>query len=242
MAPKTQVDLLRVLEQREVRRLGGEDADPARRAAGGRDPPGRRRAGRRGQAPRGPVLPPQRRAPARASPPRAARRHPPARRAFPASGPARGIGASPSRSPGRRCASSATTRGRGTSASCGTASNGWWSTSEGPVIHAEDLPKEMRTPPRAGRPEPRRGGPGDGEGRHPRGPGPVRQPPRAHGPAPGHQRPHPALQDEPLLAPVAPPSRPGKTSPPTGKLLPLRGWSAQARGGARRHRFRASSH
>ena len=47
MLAKTQVDLLRVLEQREVRRLGGEDADPPRRPAGRRHPPGHRRPGRR---------------------------------------------------------------------------------------------------------------------------------------------------------------------------------------------------
>ncbi len=67
MAPKTQVDLLRVLEQQEMRRVGGEELISARRPAGGRDPPGRRGAGRRGQAPGGPVLSAQRRA--LASPP-----------------------------------------------------------------------------------------------------------------------------------------------------------------------------
>ena len=95
MAPKTQVDLLRVLEQREVRRLGGEELDPARRAAGGRDPSRRRRAGRRGQAPRGPLLPPQRGPPARAA--RCASGATTSRcwSSISSRGPARGTGASP---------------------------------------------------------------------------------------------------------------------------------------------------
>ena len=87
-------------------------------------------------------------------------------------------------------------------------------TVEGPVIHADDLPKEMQRPeadarvdtwpgnilepPERRGDDPRRGGRRGGEGHDPRGPRPLQPPPRTDRAAARHQRPDPALQDEPL--------------------------------------------
>ena len=91
----------------------------------------------------------------------------------------------------------------------------------GSVIHADDLPKEMHTPERGpGDPGPRRGRPGGGEGHDPRRPGAVQQPPRAHRGRPGDQRPDPALQDESVLAPVGSASIRRRDAPPLRRRIP----------------------
>ena len=59
-----QPKLLRVLEQREVKRVGGGEADQGRRAHRRRDQPRPRGRGARRTFPRGPLLPPHGRAPA----------------------------------------------------------------------------------------------------------------------------------------------------------------------------------
>ena len=121
MAAKTQVDLLRVLEQREVRRLGGQvliPLDVRLVAATHRDVDELLAEGklREDLYYRLNVVP------LRLPPLRERRDDIPLSSNISSSGPARGSDANPSRSPGRRCASCVITRGRGTSASCGTAS------------------------------------------------------------------------------------------------------------------------
>ena len=141
-------------------------ADPARRAAGRRHPPGRRRAGRRGQAPRGPVLPPQRGPPAACPPCASGGTTSPCSSSISSSGPARGTAASPSRSPARPCAILCDYSWPGNVRQLRNCMERLVVTVEGPMIHADDLPKEMQHARRcAGRPDPRGGGPGDGEGR-----------------------------------------------------------------------------
>ena len=60
MTPATQVKLLRVLQERTFRRLGGRDEQIGRRAGDRRHQRRSRRGGRAGQAAGGPVLPAQR--------------------------------------------------------------------------------------------------------------------------------------------------------------------------------------
>ncbi len=81
-----QPKLLRVLETKEFRRVGGNRTLQAERARRRRDQaqPAARGAGR--QVPRGPLLPPRRRAHHRAAAARAPRGHPGARRAHPQGG------------------------------------------------------------------------------------------------------------------------------------------------------------
>ncbi len=203
MAAKTQVDLLRVLEQREVRRLGGRaliPLDVRLVAATHRDVDELLAEGklREDLYYRLNVVP------LRIPPLRERRDDIPALvQHFLEPACAR------QRREPKQVAGAAmrvlcwTTRGRATSASCGTASIGSWPWSKARSIHADDLPREMRTP--SGRPDALNLDAAVQEAEkadHPRGPGPVRQPPRARGPAPGHQPPHPAVQAESLLAPV----------------------------------------
>ena len=61
MGPKMQAQLLRTLQDGEVRPVGGSRGDPGRRAPGLRDQPRPRRGGEGGPLPRGPLLPHQRR-------------------------------------------------------------------------------------------------------------------------------------------------------------------------------------
>ena len=76
ISPAMQVKLLRVLQEREVRRVG-ESASPAHRRAGHRrHQPGSGPGDRRGPVPQGPLLPPERGGAAGAAPARAPGGHP----------------------------------------------------------------------------------------------------------------------------------------------------------------------
>ena len=122
MVPKTQVDLLRVLEQREVRRLGGEELIPLDVrlvAATHRDVDelvARASSART-------CTTASTSSPCACPPSASGATTSPCSSSTSSDRPARGTGASPSRWPARPCASSATTPGRETSASCGTAWN-----------------------------------------------------------------------------------------------------------------------
>ena len=117
MMTKTQIDLLRVLETREVRRLGGGVMVPLDVRLVVATHQRCRRAGLQRQDARGPVLPPQRDPLARASPARTTRRHPASGPALHPVGTRLATAESRSRSPAPPCAPSATIRGRETSAS-----------------------------------------------------------------------------------------------------------------------------
>ena len=67
ISPRTQVALLRVLEERKIERVGGSDADPRRRAHRLRHAPRSARDGRTRRVSRGSLLPPERDHPARAA-------------------------------------------------------------------------------------------------------------------------------------------------------------------------------
>jgi hypothetical protein len=124
-AAKTQVDLLRVVEQREVRRIGGEELIPldVRLVAATLSDVDELVAEgklRRDLYYRINVVP------LRLPPCASGATMCPRWWRISRSVPARGSVASPSGSPRRRCASSAITRGRGTCDSSSTSSIGWW--------------------------------------------------------------------------------------------------------------------
>ena len=121
-------------------RVGGQPADPGRRAAGGGDPPRPRGAGRERRLPRGPLLPPQGRRDRAAAAARAARGHPapgaPLRRGVlpPRGDPgaallARGAGAPPAPRLSRATCASCRTWSRAPSRSPSPTSTATWSRS-----------------------------------------------------------------------------------------------------------------
>ena len=123
VSPGIQAKLLRVLQERTVRRLGGQKEQAGRRAADRRDERRPGQGGAAGQASRGPVLPYQRDRHLRAAASRARRGHPAPRadvhRRSSTSATARPCGR-PRRMP---CACFSATRGRATSASFATSSS-----------------------------------------------------------------------------------------------------------------------
>ena len=82
-APRCRRSSCACLQEGEIRRVGGTEADQGRRARGRRDQPRARGRGQGGALPRRPLLPHQRRDDPAAAAARAAERHPAPRRALP---------------------------------------------------------------------------------------------------------------------------------------------------------------
>ena len=121
-----QVKLLRVLQERRFRRVGGLEELHGRHPRHRRDQPGSDEGGRRGPLPRGPLLPHQRHSDRAAAAARAPRGHPAAGRALPGE-VQRADGEGRSRaSRARRWSCCCSTTGRATSASSRTSSSGRW--------------------------------------------------------------------------------------------------------------------
>ena len=213
MAPKTQVDLLRVLEQQEVRRLGGSELIPLDVrlvAATHRDvdellAEGKLREDLYYRLNVVPLrLPPLRER--RDDIPRLVEhflRRVPARHGREPKQVAEAAMRRPLRLlvAGQRPPASA------------TASSGWSSSSKAPVIHADDLPQEMHAPPRPGTLDLDAAVQETEKATILAALAQCDQPPRADRPASGHQSSHAPLQDEPLLAPVGYCSGSNKISP-----------------------------
>ena len=146
MVAKTQVDLLRVLEQREVRRLGGEALIPldVRLVAATHQDVDELVAER--QDARGPVLPPQRHPAPRPPAPRAARRHPPARRSTSSDWAQQRHGREPKQVAGAAMRALCDYSWPGNVRQLKNCIERLVVTVEGPDIHLEDLPKEMHAP------------------------------------------------------------------------------------------------
>ena len=203
--PELQVKLLRVLEERQVMRVGGSDLIDGRLPAGRGHQPRPREGGRRGALPRGPLLPAQGGDAAHPAAARAAGGHPAARRALPGAvlpgarqaAEALGAGGAGAALPlplaGQRARSSA------------TSSSPPWSSSQGDEITPADLPVEVRDVGRRRRPSASGGAGAVGRrraahhGRHrapgdPRDPGPHRRPPRQGRRPPRHRPAHAATQ------------------------------------------------
>ena len=123
MMPATQVKLLRVLQERTFRRLGGRQEQIGRRPRHRRDQRRPDRGGRRRQAARGPLLPAERLRDRAAAAARAQGGHPAAGAGVPQRVQRAQRQGGRARRPGGDAPARAATPGRATSASCATSSS-----------------------------------------------------------------------------------------------------------------------
>ena len=150
MSPLVQVKLLRVLQERKFRRLGGTEEIERRHPRHRGDQPGSAEDGGGGHVPRGPVLPDQRHSAAAAAAARAARGHPAARRALRRQVCASRWASRSRASRAGRWRGCASTTGPATSASSRTRSSGRSRSSRRPTILPDSLPEQLNLPVGAG--------------------------------------------------------------------------------------------